>query len=379
MTFLKIVRRGVSTAIIAAIVIVVIAVSVAAYTVSTMSGKTTTVTSTKTATSTSVSVSTSTLVSTSVALAPLLSYSADAYAVEATALLNGFSQSTGVPVAPVKSGGSFADANQIAAGAPDDVFISVALSATGPAYLKNLSSNWAIGFASDQMVLAYSNSTQTSAATGIINLANTAEKSNATADWNSFYTSLTSGSVKIGVSNPVSDPAGLRGWLVLEAAGYVYSGGNQQAYVSPLLQNKGNVTGTNAAALVAPLQAGQIQFLFIYKSAAVTDKLSFLTLDSHVNLGSSNLSSFYSKFSYADSAGTTKGAAIVLCITIPLSAVNTVEALEFVQYVVYNAKTLSSYGVQPFATAMLYNNLPPPASIQALVSQGLIVEAGPLP
>jgi molybdate/tungstate transport system substrate-binding protein len=367
MTLMKVARRGVSTAIIAAIMIVVIAVGVAAYAVSTMSGRTTTVTST------------STLVSTSVALAPLISYSADAYAVEATALLNGFTQSTGVPVVPVKSGGSFADANQIAAGAPDDVFISVALSATGPAYLKNLSSNWAIGFASDQMVLAYSNSTQTSAATSIINLANTAEKSNTTADWNSFYTSLTSGSVKIGISNPVSDPAGLRGWLVLEAAGYLYFGGNQQAYVGPLLQNKGNVTGTNAAALVAPLQAGQIQFLFIYKSAAVMDKLGFLTLDSHVNLGSSNLSSFYSKFSYEDSAGTTKGAAIVLCITIPLSAVNTVEALEFVQYVVYNAKTLSSYGVQPFATAMLYNNLPPPASIQALVSQGLIVEAGPLP
>ena len=379
MTLLKVVRRGVSTAIIAAIMIVVIAVSVAAYTVSTMSGKTTTVTSTKTATSTSISVSTSTLVSTSVALAPLLSYSADAYAVEATALLNGFSQSTGVPVAPVKSGGSFADANQIAAGAPDDVFISVALSATSPTYLKNLSSNWAIGFASDQMVLAYSNSTQTSAVTSIVSLASTAEKSNATSDWNSFYTSLTPGSVKIGISNPVSDPAGLRGWLVLEAAGYLYSGGNQQAYVNPLLQNKGNVTGTNAAALVAPLQAGQIQFLFIYKSAAVTDKLGFLMLDSHVNLGSSNLSSFYSKFSYKDSAGTTKGAAIVLCITIPLSAVNTVEALEFVQYVVYNAKTLSTYGLVPFATAMLYNNVPPPASIQALVSQGLITEAGALP
>ena len=367
MTLMKVARRGVSTAIIAAIVIVVIAVGVAAYTVSTMSGRTTTVTST------------STLVSTSVALAPLISYSADAYAVEATALLNGFTQSTGVPVAPVKSGGSFADANQIAAGAPDDVFISVAFSATGPTYLKNLSSNWAIGFASDQMVLAYSNSTQTSAVTSIVSLANTAEESNATSDWNSFYTSLTSGSVKIGISNPVSDPAGLRGWLVLEAAGYLYSGGNQQAYVNPLLQNKGNVTGTNAAALVAPLQAGQIRFLFIYKSAALSDKLSFLTLDSHVNLGSSNLSSFYSKFSYKDSAGTTKGAPIVLCITIPLSAVNTVEALEFVQYVVYNAKTLSSYDLQPFATATLYNNVPPPASIQALVSQGLIVEAGPLP
>jgi len=366
---MKVAGRGVSTAAIAiaVVVIVVIGAGVAAYEVSTMPGRTATVTTT------------STLVSTSVALAPLLSYSADAYAVEATSLLNGFSQSTGVPVAPVKSGGSFADANQIAAGASDDVFISVSLSATAPTYLKNLSSDWAIGFASDQMVLAYPNSTQTSAVTGIISLANTAERSNATSDWNSFYTSLTSGNVKIGISNPVSDPAGLRAWLTLEAAGNLYSGSNQQAYVNPLLQNKDNVTGMSAAALVAPLQAGQIQFLFIYKSAAVSDKLSFLTLDSHVNLGNSSFGSFYSKFSYVDSAGTTRGAPIVLCITVPLSAVNTVEALEFVQYVVHNADTLSSYGLQPFAIAMLYSNVPPPAPVQALVSQGLVVEAGPLP
>jgi molybdate/tungstate transport system substrate-binding protein len=296
-----------------------------------------------------------------------------------TYLLSGFATSTGAQVAPLKSGGSFADANQIAAGAPDDVFVSVALTATSSQYLKNLTSNWAVGFASDQMVLAYSNATQTSAATNIIDLANTAAKSNATSDWNAVFTALTSGGVKVGISNPVSDPAGLRGWLVLEAAGYLYSGGNQQAYVSPLLQNGANVTGTNAAALVAPLQAGQVQFLFIYKSAAVSDGLKFLTLDSHVNLGNTSLGSFYSTFSYTDSAGKTAGAPIILCITVPLSAVNTAEALQFVQYVVHNAKGLSSYGLQPFAVAMLYHNVPPPASVQALVSQGLIAEAGALP
>ena len=186
---------------------------------------------------------------------------------------------------------------------------------------------------------------------------------------------MTSGGVKLGISNPVSDPAGLRGWVVLEAAGYLYSGGNQQAYVSPLLQNNANVTGTNAAALVAPLQAGQIQFLFIYKSAAISDGLKFLTLDSHVNLGSPSLGSFYSQFSYTDSAGKSAGAPIILCVTVPLSAVNVAEALQFVQYVVQNAKSLSSSGLQPFSVAMLYNNVPPPAPIQALVSQGLVASS----
>lgn len=362
------VQRGasiVSAASVAAVMVVVLVAAAFVYSKPAM---------TRTAASTTAT-SVSTVIS---AGAPLISYSADAYATEVTSLLNGFAAKTGAQVAPPKSGGSFADANQIAAGAPDDVFVSVALSATSSQYLKNLTSNWAVGFASDQMVLAYSNAAQTSIATSVISLAGTAAKSNATSDWNSFYTALTSGGAKVGISDPASDPAGLRGWLVLEAAGYLYSGGNQQAYVAPLLQNDANVTGTNAAALVAPLQAGQIQFLFIYKSAAVSDGLSFLSLGSHVNLGSPSLGSFYSRFSYTDSAGRTAGAPIILCITVPLSATNTAEALQFVQYVVQNSKSLSSSGLEPFPVAMLYNNVPPPAPLQALISQGLMAEAGAL-
>jgi molybdate/tungstate transport system substrate-binding protein len=364
----KAARKGISVAMIAAAVVAIIAVGVAAYAVYTPSGRTTTVTTTYTSIST-----------TSIALAPLISFSADAYAVEANYLLNGFSQSTGVPVAPIKSGGSFADANQIAAGAPDDVFISVALSATGPAYLKNLSSNWAIGFASDQMVLAYSNATSTSSSGGaIISQGNAAARSNATSDWSAFFTSLTSGNAKVGIADPVADPAGLRGWLALESAGILYSNGNQNAYVSLILQAEANVTGTHAAALVAPLESGQIQFLFIYRSAAITDHLGYISLDRHVNLGDPTLGGFYSKFSYKDSAGVTAGAPIILCITVPSSSVNTAEALQFVQYVVKNAGTLSSYGLQPFSPARLYNNVSPPSSIAQLVSQGLVVEAGSL-
>jgi molybdate/tungstate transport system substrate-binding protein len=290
----------------------------------------------------------------------------------------GFSQSTGVPVAPVKSGGSFADANQIAAGAPDDVFISVALSAAGPRYLKNISSNWAIGFASDQMVIAYSNATSSSSGEAIIAQGNAAAESNATSDWNTFFASLTSGNVKVGISDPVADPAGLRAWLSLEAGGLLYSNGNQNAYVTSLLQAKANVTGTHAAALVGPLESGQIQFLFIYKSAAVTDHLGYLRLDRHVNLGDPALGVFYSKLSYRDSAGVAAGAPIVLCITVPLSSVNTAEAFQFVQYVVKDAGTLSSYGLQPFSPARLYSNVSPPALIGQMISEGLIVEAGTL-
>lgn len=307
---------------------------------------------------------------------PLLSYSADAYATETSALLNSFSRSTGIPVAPVKSGGSFADANQIAAGAPDDVFVSVALSATGPGYLKNESSGWAVGFASDQLVLAYSNS---SASTAVVSEGTIAERTNSTSDWGAFFTSLTSGAIRVGISDPVSDPAGLRGWLALEAAGYLYSGGNANAYTAPLLKGGANVTGASAADLVAPLQSGQIQFLFIYKSAAIADHLSYVILDRHVNFEDPSLGAFYSKFSYQDSAGTTAGSAIVLCITVPFDSTEQPSALQFVQYVIENAQSLSSYGLVPLVPAQLYSNVTPPGLISQMVSQGLLTEAGPLP
>ena len=372
MTLVELRRRGISSVFVVVVVLLLVIAAGAVFYVDLRgSGGTTFVTITSTVTTH--------VTPTTLAVAPLISYSADAYAVETTTLLTSFSQSTGIPVAPVKSAGSFADANQIAAGAPDDVFISVALSANSPQYLKNLSSNWAIGFASDQMVLAYSNATTASSSgAAIIAQGNAAAKSNTTSEWSAFFTSLSSGSVKVGIADPVADPAGLRGWLVLEAGGLLYEGGNSDAYAVSMLQTKSNVTGAHAAALVAPLQSGQIQFLFIYKSAAIADHLGYLTFDRHVNLGDPNLTSFYSQVSYTDSAGKTAGAPIILCITIPLSSVNTSEALEFVQYVVSNAKTLSSYGLQPFFPALLYSSTTPPGPVAQLVSQDLVVQAGTL-
>lgn len=366
-------RTAVSGTVVVAAVVVLAVLIVAAYEVSTTSSHTSTTTVT----------SATTVTTTSVALAPVISYSADAYATETTALLSGFSKATGIPVAPVISGGANADASSIAAGAPADIFVSVSLAATAPAHLGNFSSNWAIGIASDQMVLAYSNATlSNSAASSMITQAQTAAASNATSDWNAFFTSLTSGSVKLGISSPVADPAGLRGWIVLEAAGYLYSGGNQQAYASPLLSSGSNVTASSAADLVAPLQSGQIQFLFIYKSAAITDGLGFLTLNDHVNLSSPGLASFYSKFSYTDSAGNTAGSPIVIVITVPLSSVNTIEALEFVQYVVKNMASLSAYGLVVPPKGLLYNSVAAPQTlppaVQALLAQGLIVQTGPI-
>jgi molybdate/tungstate transport system substrate-binding protein len=330
--------------------------------------------------SSSSASSPSSISSSATTLLPLVTFNADAYTAEVQALLSGFTKSSGIPVAPTHSAGSFALARQISSGSQVDVFIPVALSATAPSNLGTLSSNWAIGFASDQMVIAYSNLTSSSpAAAATIAWFQQAAKSNATSDWSSAFASLASGSVKVGISDPNADPAGLRGWLVLEGAGSLYASGNQSAYSGPILQHQANVTGSAAANMVAPLQAGQFQFLFIYRSAAIAQHLGYLQLDQRVNLGDPKLAASYALLSYKLATGQTKGAPIILCMTIPTNAPHASEAMQFVQYLAKSSGPIvSGYGLQPFAPPLLYNNTAPPQFVSQLLSQGAVAQGGTL-
>jgi len=318
--------------------------------------------------------------SSATALSPLITFNADAYTAEVQALLNGFTTTSGIPVAPTHSAGSFALAKQIASGSQVDVFIPVALSAAAPSNLGSLSSNWVIGFASDQMVIAYSNATlSVPAASSVIRAYQQAAKSNATSDWSAAFSSLSSGNVKVGISDPNADPAGLRGWLVLEGAGSLYASGDKSTYSGPILQAKANVTGSAAANMVAPLQAGQYQFLFIYKSAAIAQHLGYLQLDHRVNLGDPKLAASYALLTYKLATGQTKGAPIILCMTIPANAPHASEAIQLVQYAAKNSgNMLGPYGLQAFAPPLLYNNTAPPQFVSQMLSQGVIAQGGTL-
>jgi molybdate/tungstate transport system substrate-binding protein len=310
---------------------------------------------------------------------PLLLFVADAYTAEGGSLLQAFSSQTGVAVAPPKSAGSTVLGQQISQGAPVSVFISVSRTAVQPTVLNGESSGWAIGFASDQMALAYSNASLRSAAAGaVVATFNRAAASNSTAEWSAFFNALTSGSVKVGISNPDADPAGFRGWLVLEAAGGAYAG-SPTAFSHRLMANSGNVTGSSAANLVAPLEAGQIQFLFIYRSAAMAQKLHYLQLPGEVNLGDPSKAAFYSGFTYPTSTGTQKGSPIVLYVTVPRHGTDQTDALSFVSFVLHNGQTLlGGYGLTVFQQATLYNDTAVPGQVAQLLVTGLLGEGGPL-
>jgi molybdate/tungstate transport system substrate-binding protein len=163
----------------------------------------------------------------------LILYSADAYVAEATALESAFTANSGTLMAPPKSGGSLLLAQEIAQGNPVSIFLSVAKSAVSPVTLGSASSGWAVSFASDQMTIAYSNITiQDNAASGVINSYLEALQTNSTQDWHNFFLNLTSGDVKVGISNPNVDPAGYRAWIVLESAGMTYANGKCSGFNS---------------------------------------------------------------------------------------------------------------------------------------------------
>ena len=363
--------------VIAAVVIIVIVVvaGVGAYYYysSTSSSMSSTMTSSVMMPSTTMS---STMMSST--SSPLILYSADSFVIEATMLESAFTNSTGIPMAPPKSGGSLLLASEIAQGNPVSVFISLSHGAVTAAHLGNQSSGWAIAFASDQMTLAYSNATlQNSAGNATVAACNSAVATNTTATWNNCFTMLTSGSVKVGSGNPNADPSGYRGWIVLEAAGQAYAS-NSSFYEDRLISNNGNITAASAADLIAPLQTGQIQFLWIYKSSAIAHNLNYLQLSGQVNLGESKYSSFYSQFSYQLATGVETGGVIRLWITVPADSTDPTDSLQFVAFVVKNSPTLlSPYGLVPTTPARLYNSTTVPPILQQLVSQGYLQPSGP--
>jgi molybdate/tungstate transport system substrate-binding protein len=300
---------------------------------------------------------------------PLSIYVADAYTEEANFLGRAFQNFSGVPFV-VKSGGSFGLAREIVLSGHGDIFIPIALEATFPTFLDRYSPGWAIAFAADEMVIAYTNiSINNEYARYALENATMAIITNGTRYWYNFFYILSSGRVKVGISNPNIDPAGVRAWLVLKLASYFYANDTDFFY-KRMIQNKGNVTGQHAAELVPSLVSGNINFLFIYKSSAIVKKLNYISLPPQINLGDPRYSSLYSNVNYTLINGVIYGSPIYLFITIPKTAKNYDVSVKFVIFVIKNSKTLERFGLKVFHPAYLYNYSVIPTWILELIMSG---------
>jgi molybdate/tungstate transport system substrate-binding protein len=380
--------RGIATVVIVLVIIVIILLAGVGYLIATPPKTVSSVmTTTAVATSVSVvsSVVTSTKITTSIFANPLLLYSADSQVNESGVLESAFTNQTGIPMATPVSAGSGALATDIAAGDPVSVFLSISHSSVSQGDLNTTFPGWAIAFAGDQFDIAYSAATNQSAAgRAVLSAYQTASTTNSTSAWYDFFNNLTSGSVKVGISNPVADPAGYRGWLALELAGIAYAGGmsGEQYFVNRTMANSVNVTGPSAAALVPALQSGQIQFLFYYRSAIVSGGLNLIQLANPTNLGVAADNTFYGQANYTVSPGDVEtGSAITLWITVPKDSTDPTDSVTFVVFVIVNYQTLlKNFMLSPFSPAHLYNSTgyTVPAPIVALLNNGTLVDEGPV-
>ena len=134
---------------------------------------------------------------------------------------------------------------------------------------------WNIRFASNQLVLCYTD--------------NSRYAKEITSD--NWYEILLKKDVEWGHSDPNLDPCGYRSLMVLQLAETFY---NQPGLYHKLLENrpKKNVR-PKSVELVNLLKTGHMDYAWEYLSVAIQHDLKYIALDDHINLGNYKYDGFY--------------------------------------------------------------------------------------
>jgi len=183
-----------------------------------------------------------------------------------------------------------------------------------PAYAE-----WDIKFASNEMVIAFR---EDSRRAGEINNDN-------------WYDILLQKDVAFGRSDPNADPCGYRAVLVIMLAEKFY---NRQGFVTRMLSKDRRYIRPKEVDLLALLEVGELDYVFIYSSVAEQHKLKTLVLPDELNLKKAEFADFYKSAAVritGKKIGTfiTKvGEPILYGVTIPKNALNRELALTFLTF-----------------------------------------------
>ncbi len=182
--------------------------------------------------------------------------------------------------------------------------------------------DWNISFATNEMAIAYRSD------------AKGAKEING----QNWYQILLQKGVEYGHSDPNSDPCGYRTLLVWQLA--------EKAYQAPGLYQKlmDNCPQKNIRPketdLIALLEVGEIDYLFIYRSVCEQHKMPYVLLPDKINLKSVQYKTFYNQAEVNISGKKPgdfilmRGKPMVYGITIPKSAPNRDLAIRFLAFVV---------------------------------------------
>ncbi len=210
-----------------------------------------------------------------------------------------------------------------------------------PLYMMPSHADFYIMFASNSIVLCYTNSSKYS-------------EEITSENW---YEILTRSDVKYGFSNPNDDPCGYRAVIVLTLASKYYNNSailekliventnidveeiNETTYLNipENLEVKNNlVVRSKSVDLIALLESSALDYAFEYRSVAVQHNLSYIELPKQIDLSSIEYEDFYGTARVRLLYGTSNerevsGSPIVYGVTIPFTVSNRDLAIEFLK------------------------------------------------
>jgi molybdate/tungstate transport system substrate-binding protein len=210
--------------------------------------------------------------------------------------------------------------------------------------------SWNIRFASNEMVIAF----------------NDKSAKGDEIDSTNFFNILAEDEITYGRSNPNSDPCGYRTVLCLKLAASYFNNNE----ILDLLQKDNELIRPKETDLIALLETGNIDYMFIYRSVAQQHGLRYIILPDAINLKKAELSDWYARVK-VETAGkapgetmTQRGEPMVYGISILDKAPGKGQAIDFLDFFMDNdkgLKILDSLGQPPFipAPADGYEMLPP--------------------
>ena len=179
--------------------------------------------------------------------------------------------------------------------------------------------DWNIKFASNEMVIAFCNDSR---GAGRINKDNWAEN-------------LLQKDGAFGRSDPNADPCGYRAVLTITLAERFYK---RPGLVDRMLAKDQRYIRPKEVDLLALLETGELDYIFIYRSVAEQHKLKYIVLPDDINLKKAQFHDFYKTASVRIAGKTPRtfvtkfGKPIVYGVTIPKNAPNREFALKFLSF-----------------------------------------------
>jgi len=187
---------------------------------------------------------------------------------------------------------------------------------------------WNIKFAGNEMAIAF---TKRSRRAGQINKDN-------------WYKILLAKDVAFGRSDPNADPCGYRTVLTIKLAERFY---NQPGLAEKMLKKSLGFIRPKEVDLLALLEVGQIDYIFIYRSIAQQHGLKYVVLADQINLKDPGYDEFYKTASVKITGKkpgtliTKRGTPMIYGVTIPKTARNVRAAMALVQFLLEKDKGLA--------------------------------------